>query len=236
MRCRCLTDDICTVWDCNTAGIAFFIRKDFCRTIFTDYHWRCGRKIIVSIFFNAQRGYQVSGKSGTRKQICVCLSIIRSFNNLERLFHYLLLGSTFPFYRSHQIAFITAHQVIFIFICQIPCRRSNFFYIVAAKIQIIHRCLTMFIRCQRCHFFSCLIDHTRCPVRMHNILTGIQAIDSIFQCRIPLRHCLIRLCILFMQRNLCINTFIGKGMGERNHRFTIIGIRKGKGIYILRVP
>ena len=63
MRCRGFTHNISSIRNRNTAGITFFICKDFCCSVFPDHYRFCRIKIIASILFYFQGRYQISGKS-----------------------------------------------------------------------------------------------------------------------------------------------------------------------------
>ena len=63
VRSRCFTDDIRSIRNRNTAGIAFLVCKDFCCTVFPDHYWFGRVKIIAAILFYFQGRYQISGKS-----------------------------------------------------------------------------------------------------------------------------------------------------------------------------
>ena len=125
---------------------------------------------------------------------------------------------------------------MFLLIRQIPGRRCDLFYKILPKIKVLYRRFPVLIRGQRCHPVTGFIDHASCPIRMDNILTGVQAIHRISQHSVSLRNCLVRLSVFFLQPDHCIDSFIGKGMGKCHFLFTIIGIREGKGIYICLVP
>ena len=125
---------------------------------------------------------------------------------------------------------------MFLLICQIPDRRRDLFYKILPKIKILCRRFPVLIRGQRCHPVTGFIDHAGCPVRMDNILTGIQAIHRIFQRGVSLWSYLVRLCVFFLQADCGVYSLIGKGMGKCHFRFAVIGIRERKGIYICLVP
>ena len=63
MRSCCLTDNIRSIRDRNTAGITFLVCKDFCSTVFSDHYWFGRIKIITAIFIYFQGRHQISGKS-----------------------------------------------------------------------------------------------------------------------------------------------------------------------------
>ena len=63
MRSCCLTDNIRSIRDRNTAGITFLVCKDFRCTVFSDHYWFGRIKIITAIFIYFQGRYQISSKS-----------------------------------------------------------------------------------------------------------------------------------------------------------------------------
>ena len=124
---------------------------------------------------------------------------------------------------------------MFTLICQIPHGRRDLFDKILPKIQVFYRRFPVLVRGQRCHPLAGFVDHPGCPIRVYNIFTGIQAIHCIFQCGIPLWNCLVRLCVFFLQLDCGIHTFIGKRMTKGYLCFAVIGVRKGKGIYLLLI-
>ena len=199
MRCSCLTDKVSAIWQWDTAGITLFIRKYLCCPVFTDHYRNCRSKIIASIFLCIEAAYQICSKSRPFKQICICLSVIGCFNKLERLLFHLFRRSTASLHRCHKVSLITAGQVILCFICQISDRRCDLFHIIIAKIKVLHKCCTVFIRSQRCYFLSGFINHSGSTIRMFNVITCIQTIHRFFQCCVSLRLVCIDFLIFFLQ-------------------------------------
>ena len=236
MRGSCLPHKICTIRQCNTAGIAFFIRKNFRCTVFPDHNRRSRSKIITAIFFHCQGRCQISAKPGPGKQFCICLPVICDLDDLERLFLYLFQRGTFPLYRSHQIAFIAAYKVIFRFICQIADGRSDLFYEIFSEIEIFNPGFSFFIRCQSPNLFPSFIEHACLSIRMNDILSRIETINGRFQRSIPLRPAFFRLQILLVQHNRCIYPLIHKCMSKRYDCFPVMGICKPERIYIIGIP
>ena len=134
MRCCGFTHNISSIRNRNTAGITFFICKDFCCTIFSDHYRFCRIKIIASILFYFQGGCQISSESCTFQYVCVGFSIVCCFDNLEWLFHHLLQRQTLTIYFCYKISLIIADQIMFFLICQITGWRSDLFHIIIAKI------------------------------------------------------------------------------------------------------
>ena len=232
MRCSCLTDKISAIWQWDTAGITFFIRKYLSCPVFTNHYRNCRSKIITSIFLCIEAAYQICSKSRPFKKICVCLAVISCFDKLERLLFHLFRGSTASLHRCHKVPLITAGQVILWFICQIPDRRCDLFHIIIAKIKVLHKCCTIFICSQCCYFFSGFINHSSSPIRMYDVITGIQTVNRFFQCCISLWCVRIGFLIFLLQWNLRIDTFVGKRMGKSYHRLFVVGIIKPEGIHI----
>ena len=229
-------DKVCAVRKGNAAGMSFLVCKYFCRSILPNYYRFSRIKIIASIFLYRKVRKQISRKSGSGQQVSVRLPVIGCLDDFKGLLLYLLRRNALTLHGSGQITLIAAHQVMFTFISQIPHRRRDFFYKILPKIKVLHRRFSVFICGQRCYSVTGMIDHSGCPVRMYNILTGIQAIHCIFQYSVSLRNCLVRLSVFFLQPDHCIDSFIGKGMSKCHFLFTIVGIREGKGIYICLVP
>ena len=173
MRCCCLSNNVASKWQRNTARITSFIRKNLSCSIFTDDYRCCFFKIKASICFLCQGRFQISGKTCSCQQISICLSIVGCFDNLEWLFDHLLTRSTFPLHFSSHVSFIVTFQIMLLGVCQISGWRCDLFYIVLSKIQTIYRCLSFFICCKGCNLFSSFIDNAGCSVRMHNIFTSI---------------------------------------------------------------
>ena len=65
MRSCCLTDNICSIRNCNTAGITFLVCKNFRCTVFSDYYWFGRIKIIASICFLCKGRFQINCKSSS---------------------------------------------------------------------------------------------------------------------------------------------------------------------------
>ena len=235
MRSCSFTHNISSIWKCDTASITLFVCEHFCCTIFPDHNWCCRSKLIVSVCFLCQGRFQICRKSGTFQQISVCFSIIGCFDDLERLFHYLLQWSAVTFNLCYQIAFIIADQIMFCFVCQITHWRTNLFHIVISKIQAIYRSLSILICCKSSNLLPGFIDHTGNTVRMNNIITSVQSINCFFQCRISLCNRLFCFRISLFQRNLCFDSLIYKCMSEWNFRLTVTGIWELKCINIFRI-
>ena len=176
-----LTDDIRSVREGDTAGIAFPVCKNLGCPVLPDHHRFCGIEVIASIFFCLEGRYKVSRKSGPGQQIRIRLApVVRRFDKLERLFLYLFHGHALPLHGCGQVSLITAHKVMLGFIRQIPHRRRDLFHIVTSKIQVLNGRLPLFIRCQGSHPLAGMVQNSGLAVRVDNILTGIKSVDRFF--------------------------------------------------------
>ena len=123
---------------------------------------------------------------------------------------------------------------MFFRVCQITDRRSQFFNIILSEIEVCHFCISLGIRSQGGHLGSCRIKDTRLSIRMDDIFTGIQSVNS------TLKGC-ISLCvlsgfrILFYQFDLRIDTLILERMAKGNGCLFIRGVLERKGVYIFTV-
>ena len=123
---------------------------------------------------------------------------------------------------------------MFIRICQISDRRRQFFHVILSEIEVCDFCISICIRGQGCNLCSCRVKDTCLSIRMDDILTGIQSVNS------TLKGC-ISLCglsgfrILFYQSDLRINTLILERVAERNGCLFVCGVLERKGVHILAI-
>ena len=91
MRRCCLTNDIFTIRDRNGYSMAFLVRKHFRLSICRQDDRFCLCEIVTTVLLRLQRTDQVCRETHSFQQIRIRLSVIGSFDHLERLFDDLFL-------------------------------------------------------------------------------------------------------------------------------------------------
>ena len=90
----------------------------------------------------------------------------------------------------------------------------DFLHIVFSKIKVINGTGTLCICCKSCNKVSSLKDYSCFPVRMNNVLTGIQSIYCSFKLCIALWNCFSGFLINLENLNLCSSSVILECVGK----------------------